>query len=60
MDIVELVREEWSSLGGVIFGIGGVFLALFRGEWYWAAACVALVFSSLRVLQLTGWIRGAD
>jgi len=56
MDIAELVRDEWSTLVLLLSGVGGVLLAISRGEWHWAAVCFGLIAACLRIFQLTGWI----
>jgi len=56
MDVVALVREEWSSLGGVVFGAAGAVYGATSGEWLVALACFALCFACLRILQLEGWV----
>lgn len=56
MDVVALLREEWSTLGGVALGFGGAVLAGSRGEWHWMAVSICLVLCSIRILQSEGWI----
>jgi len=56
MDIVELIRDEWPSLGLIPTAVLGVYVAAVAGEWHWVAISLALAVSSLRILQLKGWI----
>lgn len=56
MDVVKLLREEWSTLLLLVTGFGGVLLAASRGEWTWAIVSGALALACLRILQLEGWI----
>ena len=56
MDVVALVREEWSTLVGMALGVGGAVLAGGRGEWHWVVVCLLLVVACIRILQSEGWI----
>jgi len=60
MDIAELVRDEWPSLGLIPTAILGVYVAAVAGEWHWVVISLALAVSSLRILQLKGWIPGTE
>jgi hypothetical protein len=56
MDVVELLREEWSTLMLGVSGAAGAALATSQQEWTWAILSAALALSCIRILQLTGWI----
>lgn len=56
MDVVALVREEWSTLLLAVGGSGGLLTAAGNGDWTWAVTCFALLVMCLRVLQLRGYL----
>ncbi len=56
MDVVALLREEWSTLAMILGGVLGAYAAADAGEWHWVAISLALVVAALRILQSEGWI----
>jgi len=56
MDVVALLREEWSTLAMILAGVLGAYVAAGSGEWHWVAISLALIVAALRVLQSEGWI----